>query len=244
MPDALWIKSGNKCFAQVFATDGFMAPRPSTMDEQKTDLREILATDDYNVEVSDKIFKEHGLRQPLDEALSLFDRVLGEFYKTFPPNDVSFWEEGGKPKSHIFLRVIMLLSASTQFHLAACHLMRGQANEVWGHSRRAIEAAGIAYLSLADPAIGQLYLEHNIREFKARTKTSEILPADNPLTQELNRDFEHSSQRTHQNFISTASRLGHTMGVLGRRFTFALHHHVYDMDLEAVLTTTVGFFKL
>jgi hypothetical protein len=45
------------------------------------------------------------------------------------------------------LRAQMVLSARMQLTYAACHLLRGHLTEIFGHARRAIEGAGIAYLS-------------------------------------------------------------------------------------------------
>lgn len=204
----------------------------------------MLENDQLNIDISDRLLVEHGLEEYFGQCLGLFDDMLKIFYKTFPPNNVPFWDEGGKPKSHLLLRIVMLLSANTQFHLATSHLMRGQASEIWGHARRAIEAAGIAHLSLSKPELGQLYLDGDIKAFKNQTKTLHILPPDLSNTKQLNVDIERANQRLHQNWVSTASRIGHDMQILGNRFTFALHHHVYDRDLETVLENATWLLQV
>ncbi len=214
------------------------------MKEELTYLREMLETDQYNIQISNKLFSEHGIEQYVEQCFERFDEILKRFYNTFPPNDVPFWEEGGKPKSHVLLRIIMLLSANTQFHLAAAHLLRGQANEIWGHARRAIEAAGIAHLTLLKPELGQLYLDGNIKAFKTQTKTLLILPLEDPDTIQLNADIEAANQRLHQNWVSTASRIGHDMQILGERFTFRLSHRLYDDDVKTVLVNAIWLFRV
>ena len=106
------------------------------------------------------------------------------------------------PNWNIRLFMHMLCSSLSQFVFATSHVFKGQALESYGHVRRAIEGAGITYLSLSEPDIGELYGTADERKWRKRIQTDKILPPNDPLTSELNSIIRRASSQLHSNLNS------------------------------------------
>lgn len=204
------------------------------MNKNQNYLEEMLAADQANIQISKDLFREHDINDLLDKSLQLFDQVLKCFYDTIPPNNIPFWEVDGEARTDLALQITMLLSANTQFHIATTHLMRGQADESWGHLRRAIEATGIAFLASKEASLGDIYRSGDIKQFRDATSTKKILPSLDSLTAELNYDIEYANSHLHQNSISNINRLRASMQMVKNRFSLTFQYDVYDRGTETV----------
>ena len=118
------------------------------------------------------------------------------------------------------LRAQMVLSARMQLTYAACHLLRGHLTEIFGHARCAIEGAGIAYLSRAEPDIADVFMTTDRGQLIRRTRTNTILPTIDPLTADLNTDIDFASQQIHNNFTSLVNRRSQSFTVNGGRWHY------------------------
>jgi len=109
----------------------------------------------------------------------------------------------------------MSTSAYQEFLVAGGHLFRGQISQAYGHIRRAIEGAGIAYLSKTKPEIGDYFRNNDRNKFRNETSTKKILPPTDPLTAQLYNSVDKASSQVHNNFTSFANRLKESFKVEG-----------------------------
>ncbi len=130
------------------------------------------------------------------------------------------------------LRLHMYSSANIQLVHAAGHLFRGHLTDAFSHTRRAIEAAGIAYLSTQEPDLGKIYFEDDRAKFKKMTGTNKILPLDNPLTADLHKDCDFGSLQMHNNLKSLVNSVqqNFTVSDEGWKLRFDISFHEIDGD--------------
>jgi hypothetical protein len=142
------------------------------------------------------------------------------------------------------LRMHMIHSAWNQFTFAISHLLRAQASESYGHVRRAIEGAGIAYLSKSEPDVAELYGAGDEKKLWNRTKTNTILPPLDPLTSDLNRMVREASSQVHNNFRSFAKRLEEEILDEGKKAHYKFKAHFYEADDSLKHFWQVSYFIL
>ena len=126
------------------------------------------------------------------------------------------------------MRVYLALSAPQQFYMATSNLLRGHVSDVFPHVRRAVEGAGIAYLSLTEPDIGDLFVANDRAAFRTRTRTDRILRRDDPLTNELWMSNDFANRQIHNNIESFASRMRHSAP--DGAFRIDIQYHELDAD--------------
>ena len=169
----------------------------------------------------------------------LFDSLLQAVKQNMPAGAMPFVRHDAKGVETIALdfplRVQMALSAKVQFTYAAGHLLRGHLTEIFGHARRAIEGAGIAYRSRVEPDIADVYMATDRRQLIRRTATATILPTTDPLTADLNADIDFASQQIHNNLTSLVNRLRQSFTVTDGqwRYRVELTYHELDHNDEA-----------
>src|SRR5262249_2670582 len=114
-----------------------------------------------------------------------------------------------KPRYDTILRVYMHVSAWHQFVMASGHLFRGHVSEVFKDVRRAVEAAGIAYLARTEPDLGEVFVSGNRDGMRTRTPRGKLFPraTTEPLLQLLGDTWEHASEQSHNNFSSFVARV-------------------------------------
>jgi hypothetical protein len=138
----------------------------------------------------------------------------------------------------------MTASAQQQFLFAMSHIYRGHASEAVGHIRRAIEGAGIAYLTVSKPEIAEYFQVSDMKKLRNATGTNTILPLDNPVTAPLNKSIEIASAMIHNNYISFASRLEPNIRQDGESWTFSATLYAHEGDLQTILNITLWTFRV
>jgi hypothetical protein len=123
-------------------------------------LTEVLQQDEQYVSKSIQALRHYGLWELLESMPTLFgalQREVEHLWSSSPQDFLTSQEPNGdlRPSWNGILRLHMMLSAHQQFVFAASHLLRGHVTEVYGHVRRAIEGAGISYLSMTDTEAGK-----------------------------------------------------------------------------------------
>ena len=75
----------------------------------------------------------------------------------------------------------------------AGHLFRGHVSEVFKDVRRAVEAAGIAYLAKSEPDLGDVFLSTDRKAMRNRTTSAKLFPRDSndPLLVLLRETFDY-----------------------------------------------------
>jgi hypothetical protein len=173
---------------------------------------ETLRLDEHNIGESKKLLESHGLMVLFEEVCRLFNSLPREIEADLRDSDRDAFartDDSGKivPARDFILRTLMLQSAGMQYLHAVGHLLRGHCFEMFGHARTMIENAGVAYLSKAEPDLGDLYFDSSDITYRNRTPSSKLLPKGDPLTSELKNSFDHASEIFHSNFISVAGRM-------------------------------------
>ncbi len=120
---------------------------------------------------------------------------------------------------------------------STCWLLPIRNSQAYGHIRRAIEGAGIAYLSKSKPEIGDYFRENDRDRFRKHTTTKKILPTTDPLTAQLYHSVDMASSQVHNNFKSFASRLKESFKVEGTKYSFKYTLHIHEVYQE-----NLGYF--
>src|SRR5438477_7010015 len=111
--------------------------------------------DEHNRGESVKMFRDYGLLDLFERVPGLFEALQREVANHLASTPDGFGRRNAKaelePAWDAVLRSHLHLSAAQQFLMAIGHLFRGHVSEVYEHVRRAVEAAGIAYLSKSEP---------------------------------------------------------------------------------------------
>lgn len=123
-----------------------------------------------------------------------------------------------------------------QYIFAVWHLFRAQPSEAYGHMRRAIEAAGIAYTATSDPQLAKVYGSGNEKRLWPRIKSDRILPPRNPLTRELNLMMKHAASRLHSNLKSVERNIEEDFEFRGAcvEMSFGFRINELNPDAESV----------
>ncbi len=134
------------------------------------------------------------------------------------------------------LAMHMFGNSLNQFIFATSHIFRGQATEIYGHVRRAIENVGIAHLAKTEPDIAEFYKTGNEYEMSKRFPTSKLFPLSDPNTRDLNRMIKKASSYLHGNINSNSLSLVEEMfteknGRALFEFTFSVTD---DMSLDSI----------
>ncbi|MGE0887448.1 MAG: hypothetical protein AB7P14_28325 [Blastocatellales bacterium] len=215
----------------------------SNKDEIQSEILDLLRADEENVPVSIRLFNDTGILAQFDWLLSLLDKVIVEVERDceergiFPllrmdASGIELWAYD------FILRCHMLASARQQIAFAASHIFRTHVLEVSCHLRRAIEGAGIAFLSLSEPDLGNAYIEGRRSEITRRTQKDKIFPESNPITKDLRDSIDFANELTHNNFKSMAGRLEHAFGSSGSKWSFGIklsYHEVGSPNHSHIL---------
>jgi hypothetical protein len=94
--------------------------------------------------------------------------------------------------------------------------------------RRAMEAAGVAYLSKSEPDIGKIYGKGDESKLWKRIKRHKIFPEENPLTSELNEMMKRASSRFHSNLQSVVGSIEEDFEYRGSGVWIAFHFSIND----------------
>lgn len=212
------------------------------MSNPESDIRVMLEADESNVSSSITLLSRYGILEMYDRLTPLYDELNREIQNHvtsssgFPfartdssGNQVPAWD--------LFLRLYMFASAYQELLIAGGHLFRGHISQAHGHIRRAIEGAGIAYLSKSKPEIGDYFRNNDRNKFRNETATKKILPPDDPLTAQLYHSVDTASSQVHNNFTSFASRLKESFVVEGTRYDFKYRLYIHEVDQD-----NLGYF--
>src|SRR5207253_9722096 len=149
------------------------------MSTERTNLLQILEIDEANLKGILADFRQNGILEFFERMLALLDRLnppVQELVNSSPRSQFTRLADGVvRIPWDLRLRMHMLHSAWNQYAFAISHLLRAQASEAHGHVRRAIEGAGIAYLSKTEPDTAELYGLGD-KKLRNRTQTNQILP--------------------------------------------------------------------
>lgn len=195
-----------------------------------------LDCDQINAAESRKLLESVGLMAPLEEVSSLFNSLPREVEADLRSSGVDPFARADDSGDFVdtfdfLLRILMLQSAGMQFLHAVGHLLRGHSLELFGHARTMIENAGIAYLSKAEPDLGEVYIRRQ-SEYRSRTTSAKILPTADPLTAELNEAFSKASEMFHSNFISVAARIRTQFHENDGKRDFSNEMKFHDIDAD------------
>lgn len=202
----------------------------------------MLEADESNVQSSFTLLGHYGILKMYDRLTAVYDELHQEIIDHITSSTgfpfMRTNAQGNKvPAWDLFLRIYMLASAYQEFTIAGGHLFRGHISQAYGHIRRAIEGAGIAYLSKSKPEIGDYFRDNDRERFRKHTTTKKILPTTNPLTAQLYHSVDMASSQVHNNFTSFASRLKESFKVEGTRYSFKYTLHIHEVDQE-----NLGYF--
>ena len=203
------------------------------MSTERTDLLQILEIDEANLKGILADFKQNGILKFFERMLALLDSLTPLVQERVSSSSTSPFTRSADGVVRIpwdlRIRMHMLHSAWNQYAFAISHLLKAQASEVYGHVRRAIEGAGIAYLSKSEPDIAELYGSGD-KKLRNRTQTNQILPKTDPFTADLNRLVREASGQVHNNFRSFAKRLEEEIQDEGAKAHYKFKSHVYEAD--------------
>ncbi len=203
------------------------------MSIERIDLLQILEIDEANLKGILAEFRQNGILKFFERMLALIDSLNPLVQELVNSSSASPFTRSADGVVRIpwdlRLRMHMLHSAWNQYAFAISHLLRAQASEVHGHVRRAIEGAGIAYLSKSEPDIAELYGSGD-KKLRNRTQTNQILPKTDQLTADLNRLVREASGQVHNNFRSFAKRLEEEIQDEGAKAHYKFTFHVYEAD--------------
>ncbi len=216
--------------------------------EQKPFLQEMFDADQHNIPISIDLLKQCGIYEFYQGIPPLFDSLISAIEQNFKTGYFPFSRKTPAglevPAYDFILRTYMLMSAHQQFDLAVAHLLRGQVTEISGHIRRAIEGAGIAYLSKSKPELGEIFMKGDTKELRNSTSTKKILPPDDPVTAPLLRSIDFASSLIHNNFISFANRLEQDISMEGSKWSFSAQLDFYVSDTITILNTSMWILRV
>jgi hypothetical protein len=209
---------------------------------QKLPLDLIWEKDSFNIEVSRELLGGNGIMVMFNRVPDLFDNLMTaiETYIQSQPGfpfirtnasgqSVAAWD--------LSLRFFMLTSAYQMFMVAISHLVRGQITPAFGPVRRAIEGAGLAYLSKSNPELGDIFRSGDRDKLRNATTTGKILPKSDPQTSDLNEMIDFASGQIHNNFLSFAGRLKESLSVKDNKY-----HYIYEMAVHEVTEENYGLY--
>ena len=168
---------------------------------------DLLKRDQNIVESRLDQFGAIGILELFDRMLKLMNDLISEVEAYGKPDLSRKPTDSSRNVDNDRLRLHMLGVVLGQFMFAFSHVCRAQPSEAYGHMRRAIEAAGIAYTAKSEPDIGKVYARGDEKAFWRRIKRHRILPKDDPMTHELNRMMEQASSKLHSNLQSVAGHI-------------------------------------
>jgi hypothetical protein len=212
-------------------------------------LTKVFELDVHNADISLKALRHYGVCDLLESMPALFEVFLREVEQHLSisiRDQLTRIEPDGsrRPAWDTILRLYMALSAHQQFVFAAGHLLRGHVSEVYGHVRRAVEGAGIAYLTRSEPDIGKIFIDGDHKALRNRTPTGKILPRDNPLTVDLNTTIANASGLVHNNLGSFVNRTQHALSDQGQKGVFKLEMTFYEAhDQQYLLRTAIWLLR-
>ena len=217
------------------------------MSSSHSELIQILETDQSNLESILKEFRQNRILNYFERMLDVVDRLSVEVQRHVSTSAPPFIRAADGTVTipwGVKLRMHMIHSAWNQLMFAISHLLRGQASESYGHVRRAIEGAGIAYLSKSEPDVAELYGAGDEKKLRNRTGTNTILPPADPLTADLNRLVREASSQVHNNFKSFAKRLEEEVRDEGTKAHYKFNAHVYEADNSTKHFWAISYFIL
>jgi len=168
---------------------------------------DLLKKDQNIVESRLDQFEEIGILELFDRMLSLMNDLISEVEAYGKPDLSRKPTDSSRNVDNDRLRLHMLGVVLGQFIFGFSHVCRAQPSEAYGHLRRAIEAAGIAYTAKSEPDIGKVYARGDEKAFWRRIKRHRILPIDDPMTHELDKMMEQASSKLHSNLQSVAGHI-------------------------------------
>ena len=195
---------------------------------------EILKVDERIAEDRLEFLEYWGILEMFDRLLSLLS-LLGDLMReveahtatlSFPPQQSV--TRSRKAGWNDRLRLHMFGSSMAQFLFAFSHLCRAQTPEIYGHMRRAMEAAGVAYLSRSQPDIGKIYGKGDESKLWKRIKRDKIFSAGNPLTSELNEMMKQASSRFHSNLRSVVGSIEEDFEYQGSGVLISFYFNIND----------------
>lgn len=193
---------------------------------------DVLEADQNNIPITVELLTQYRILELCEQLVpQLFDNLLPSVEKAAPPDYFPFTREAGGvdvPTYDFILRLFMIQSAHQQYSFSLGHLYRGHGSEIPSHLRRAIESAGIAYLSKSKPELGDIFMSGDAKKLRKATSTQSILPPNDPLTADLLDSINLASKLTHNNFISFVSSVEkHDISMKDKQWrvglTLALH---------------------
>ncbi len=191
----------------------------------------VLEADQSNLPITVEVLAQHGILDLYEFVVpQLFAGLLPAAERAAPEDYFPFTRKANGrdvPTYDFILRLFMLQSSHEQFVFALGHLYRAHGSEVPGHLRRAIESAGIAYLSKSKPELGDVFISGDAQKLRNETRTRTILPPGDPLNADLLESVNYASKLTHNNFMSFVNRAKHDISIKDSqwsvRLTFAFH---------------------
>jgi hypothetical protein len=216
------------------------------MSTSQSDLLQTLENDRSNLESILEQFRRNGILTYFERMLDLISSLSVEVQGHVSSSAGHFVRSSGTIAIpwDLKLRMHMIHSAWNQFTFAISHLLRAQASESYGHVRRAIEGAGVAYLSKSEPDVAELYGTGDEKKLRNRTGTNTILPPGDPLTSDLNRMVREASSQVHNNFRSLTKRLEEEILDEGKRARYRFKAHFYEADDSLKHFWQVSYFIL
>jgi hypothetical protein len=206
----------------------------------KSTLDTILEYDEHNLGESRKMFRDYGLLDPFERMPGLLEslRLAIEPHLAADPHALGRPDTSGtlKPRYDTILRVYMHLSAWHQFVMTTGHLFRGHVSEVFKDVRRAVEAAGIAYLAKTEPDLGDVFVSGDRDAMRNRTTRGKLFPhaTTDELLRLLGDTWEHGSEQSHNNFSSFVARVtSNTFIGQDGRAHFKTDFPIYEMEDHA-----------
>lgn len=216
------------------------------MSTSQSDLLQTLENDQSNLETILEQFRQNGILTYFERMLDLVSSLSVEVQSHVSASSTPFIRSSGVIAIpwELKLKMHMIHSAWNQFTFAISHLLRAQASESYGHVRRAIEGAGVAYLSKSEPDLAELYGKGDEKKLRNRTRTNTILPPADPLTSDLNRMAREASSQVHNNFRSLEKRLEEEILDEGKRARYTFKAHFYEADSSLKHFWQVSYFIL
>jgi len=217
--------------------------------EEKAVLLAILDDDQANIQTSTELLKKYSIYELYEQVVpNLFSQLLPALQPNTPPGYFPFTRKtsGGLevPTYDFVLRLFMFQSAHEQFIFAVGHLLRGHLSQIPGHLRRAIESAGIAYLSKSKPELGEVFMSGDAKKLRNATSTRTILPPDDPVTAPLIGSMDFAISLTHSNFISFANRAEHSLQMDGSKWSISIALDLYRTDLGGFIRMSLWFLRV
>src|SRR5437899_1430307 len=122
-----------------------------------TTFSDLLKKDQSIVDSRLDQFAKIGILELFDRMLELMNDLISEVEAYCKPDLSREPTDSSRNVDNDRLRLHMLGVVLGQFIFAFSHVCRAQPSEAYGHMRRAIEAAGIAYTAKSKPDIGKVY---------------------------------------------------------------------------------------